>query len=438
MQINVSGILQRVLKRNPTEADLNYHIGQVCRRHCGDRHAQATRAAVQMIDRHSEKLQCARLDSARQLSQGEATVRSVSAGSIEELPPDVQERVRQMMASGETSHSEVRTGPAEIRTVSWQSGDGGEPPISKEVMRQMGGKRPFTMTFVSKGRLSPLKIVGLLVLLLVVLSGASILKVWWYHRTAGRAKQFGSDVEVVERLYADDPESWTIGLQLAEAYARRLVIVRSMAGMKKSLPQITEGVDIDKEHVKRVEAGIAKIEKLMGVEASEQTQRRTAERGKAVCKKLLASKKLKAQDQTQTWIFLGQFHLGLGEAQEAKQASDKAAALDPKHIAPHILNAEIYEYTEKYQQAIDENRTALSKLSGWINREPTMKQYVIWRLGSFSDFGPIAKEQAWRKKKAEMAKQMRQGIDMHIRTLQLLQKAKQVFGKTKPKTPAAK
>ena len=428
MRTEVSAILRAALELAPSEADLDSAIAHVCTQVFGSGDSEELTAVLDALDSFSRQFGCSRLDAARRMAQGQASVRTTRFSSIEEAPPEIQARMREMMESGEAVlHENVSVPITETRrAVTWTPEDGGEPPISAEALREMTGSGPMTMTFALRGRSSKLRIalmLGFLAMVLVAL--LPLLKLMSRPGAGGTSKRLGGDVPVLERLYADDPESKAIAFQLAEAYARRVVAMRSAIGLKEYGRVLSDGKD--KALAARWRANTAAMEKLIGVTATKAELRSMAERGLAVTRKLLNRAKLKKEQRVRSLLLMGRFQLALNQDKAARESSDRAAALDRWHIAPQLLNAEIFERRKEYGAAIAENLKALSKLSAWVKRDPTLSQAVLWRMGSRTSGGAFSKERGWRDRRRKVAAAIRQGIDMHVRVLRLLEKAKKVL-----------
>jgi hypothetical protein len=251
----------------------------------------------------------------------------------------------------------------------------------------------------------------------ITFDGASTLAE--HRRAGGKAARFGAEAAALEQLYRDSPDSKSIAMQLAEAYARKVVGVRCLVQLRGL--NLFEGLDPALRA--RWKANLDRMEDLIGSTGTQKELLATAARGEALARKLLKRDDLEASERFQAHLLLGQFLLAEGRWKPAEAEADRALEIEESHVSPHLLKAEIYQDAEQFDRAVEENMTALAKLPVWVREAPSLSQYVAWRMGSLTRYGADNIERRWRRKKEEAARAIRTGIQMHIQVLKLLEKA---------------
>lgn len=409
MQIDVSEILRTALAQGATEAGLQAHVERVCRHMHGGEWQQAAESTQRMVQHHAADRGTSRLDAARELAGGTATVNVVRYEG-DDMPPEMQSLIDQMRASGKL--------PAD-----------GEAPLTRRVVRRtfVNGKEVPPADFdaaglppaVGRGR-SIVKAALLLLVLLAIGVGVPVLRTWWRVRDRGGSK-IGDRVQRLEARHAKSPGDIELAVQLGEGYARLAVLSRSLRVLKQHrLGVVTaDGVDLDKEWAETT----ARMQSALGLTGADDESASAARKGEALMRGLLADGSLSAAQELTCRILLGHFLVALGDTAGARGQSDLAAALDGLDPRPHLLNARICEEERDYDTAINENQAALAGLSAWVNRDATLLQHVGWAVSGTAAGGEFSRERAWQRRKAAIAKDVRDGINLHITVLRAQAKA---------------
>jgi len=417
MRIDVTGICQGALDLKATEENLDEKILQICRNLYGREYATPMQATVRAINHHAEQFKQSRMASVGDLAESTTVVEVRTWTSGEDLPDDVQKRIAEVKASGR---------PQVVERVVRRTWDPSQGPPDDEILRMLPDgvrvKRGKTgTTLVVKKQNSTLTRFLLLLLLLIVGVSLPLIRLWWNLKGPGAATaslQLEKQVQELEARYAKDPDDLETAMELSEAYARKLVFLRSITGLKRLKPA-EDFPDLSDE----LEESLARLEEAMGFSASEAELEATAVKAEELVRGLLAGEDMPVAVEGTLQIHLGHFLLAQDRIKEAEQASRRAAELDASDPRPHMLNADICEQTKDYQRAIDENRSALAKLSAWVEKDPSLLRYISWAMTAPQGRSAFAQEGSWRKKKQKIAANIQQGIEMHIMSLRTLDKA---------------
>ncbi len=423
MKIDVSEILRAILPSCRSESDLSQRLSDECFRMFGDAGQSAVNGIVSMLDTHARNIGLSRFEAARQLADAEAIIQQQTFTSLEEVPPEIRDRMREIRSGGGNVHVTRKVVTHGPRGTMISEGGDAMSALKEHVRRDAG---PFSSVLVlpgGRGRLAWV-LVGII---LATIVGGTFLFTYLRHRTErpGIEHSWRVDeaVRALEKMHAAKPDDVATSLRLGEAYARKIVAVRSLDGLRRYKP----GFSGDQEKLgQRWDANLAEMEAYMGIEVSAKEMHRTSKEGEALVRRLLARDDVSAEDEATAWLLLGHFLLAQERFEEARETSGRAAALDGKDPRPHMLNAKIFEDKEQYEQAIKENHVALSTMSAWIRKDPSLLRQVLWGMGSPSHTS-IAKEHQWRAQQEKLAKDLALGIQMHIQVLKLKQKAKTVF-----------
>ena len=118
----MDAICRHVLAQEPADGELEARITVVCRNLYGDEHRAAARAVLNAVESHAERAGVSRLEAVADLARGQAEVRVARQAwsSLDEVPPELRERFRQMARDGKPGTVTRQ------RTVHWDAADG--PP----------------------------------------------------------------------------------------------------------------------------------------------------------------------------------------------------------------------------------------------------------------------------------------------------------------------
>ena len=179
MKVDVSGVLRSVLPNCRTEDDLDALLTEECARRYGAQHHSVLRAVSRFLDTQAKRNNESRLAAARRMVQGAATLEQRTFSSLDEMPPEVRARVKEMIESGKgnsvTEH-----------VVRYDAASGAPPPpeviaAMKDRVRQEHG--PLTRTFVVGGGGGWLK-AALFALALLLLIAVLALLYWMKVKSA--------------------------------------------------------------------------------------------------------------------------------------------------------------------------------------------------------------------------------------------------------------
>ncbi|MHC4591247.1 MAG: hypothetical protein ACYS8L_00975 [Planctomycetota bacterium] len=409
MRIDVDGICRALLAEGVTEADVEDRVAEVCRRLYGDQSAGPTRLVLRAIADNASRSGCTLLEAVRALSEtqvdGQATSRRF--GSLDEMPPELRARAEKMIESGE---HEALTRVVKRR---WTPSDGvPSPEVLATVQEQFPGARPeWTGKSLVVRRRSRGKM--LLLFLAVLMAGLALLliRLWVTLRRPSGSRHFGKALQKLEGTFEKDPEDLELGLRLTQAYARKLILVNTLQGMRE------HGPDPSDELAAQWTASVTQMEKLTGLSGSKEELRETGAKAETLARQLLSRDDLTQSQRSTVLILLGHFLLAQGRTDDALEASREATELHPDDVRPHLLNAAVYETTKEYDRGMRENGQALSKLAAWIREDPTSLHYLVWRAG------PDAPPDDPLLRPENVNAGIRQGIEMHNMLLRALAKA---------------
>jgi tetratricopeptide (TPR) repeat protein len=328
------------------------------------------------------------------------------------MPPEIRERAEEMLRTGEPKvvRREVRH--------SWQPSDGEPPPEVLEAIRQQfpGATPKWTGKSIRIRKRSVGK--KILLILAVLLAGITpaLIKLWGTTREPRGLRHFEKALAELEAAQQKKPDDLDLAMRLAEAYARKLTLIRTLEGLKRS------GLESTGELAEQANSRLSDMERHTGVSATQAELSATARKGEELALRLLALADVPATDRGTLHVLLGHFLLAQGRTAEAEQASDRAAELDPADVRPHLLNAAICEETEQYSRGIQENEAALSKLAAWFEKSPSSLQYLDFTAG----LSPGTDENALRSSRGKTEEVLRQSIEMHILLLRTLARVQKV------------
>jgi tetratricopeptide (TPR) repeat protein len=323
------------------------------------------------------------------------------------MPPELRARAEKMIESGE---HEALTRVVKRR---WTPSDGvPSPEVLATVQEQFPGARPeWTGKSLVVRRRSRGKM--LLLFLAVLMAGLALLliRLWVTLRRPSGSRHFGKALQKLEGTFEKDPEDLELGLRLTQAYARKLILVNTLQGMRE------HGPDPSDELAAQWTASVTQMEKLTGLSGSKEELRETGAKAETLARQLLSRDDLTQSQRSTVLILLGHFLLAQGRTDDALEASREATELHPDDVRPHLLNAAVYETTKEYDRGMRENGQALSKLAAWIREDPTSLHYLVWRAG------PDAPPDDPLLRPENVNAGIRQGIEMHNMLLRALAKA---------------
>ncbi|MHC5033473.1 MAG: hypothetical protein ACYTFZ_00340 [Planctomycetota bacterium] len=407
MRIDVDGICRAVLAEGATEADIEEKVAEVCRRLYGDRSAGPAHLVLRAITDRASRSGCTLLESVRALSEaqidGQATFRTF--GSLDEMPPELRARAEKMIESGEND-------AVQVVKRRWTPADGEPPPeVLASIQEHFPGAKP---EWRGKSLVVRRRSLGkmLLLFLAVLMAGLALplIRLWVTVRRPSGSRHFGKALQKLEGTFEKHPQDLELGLRLAQAYARKLILVNTLHGMREHAP------DSSDELGAQWTAGVEQMEKLTGLSGSRQELRTTGSKAETLARQLLSRADLTQSQRGTLLILLGHFLLAQGRTDDALAASREAAELHPADVRPHLLNAAVYEATEEYDSAVRENDEALSKLAAWIRGDPVSLHYLVWRAGP----DPTPGDPLLRLENVDKA--MREGIETHNMLLRALAK----------------
>lgn len=180
MKIDVSELLKGILPKCQSDTDLDHWLLEECRARFGDEHAAAYKAISDVLARRAPDHNGSRLGAANEMTgvssqvQFGTTVKRQVYSSLDEMPPEIRERVEKMMREGKGS-------TVTENVVRWDSRDGKPPPpeVAEKIrahMRAKGGDTPGLHVKVAGG--SVLKWILILIVLLLILGIALLVMVF--------------------------------------------------------------------------------------------------------------------------------------------------------------------------------------------------------------------------------------------------------------------
>ncbi|KPK59483.1 MAG: hypothetical protein AMK73_08595 [Planctomycetes bacterium SM23_32] len=408
MRVDVDAVCRAVLERGVSEASLDEQMTRICTDLFGEGHKEAARLVLRMVEDFAERQGCTRLEAVRRLAQSQATAQVSTRrwSSLEDLPPDIRGRVAEMMESGEPEVAR------DVVTSRWDSQQSGPPP---EVLRALheairDGKPVEPGRF--KVRVGPSWVKRAAVLGVVFLAALAfaLLQVWGELSRPRGLRHFDKALARCEEDYAREPENLELGTRLAEAYGRKLALVRTLENLKRTAHSAAPGeADSDASWRQKV----AEMEAHTGISGTPEEMLATARKGGALARDLLDREGVGPSEEATLQALLGHFLLEQGGVEEARRASDRAAELDARDVRPHLLNAAICERTGDYEGGIRENRAAMGKLAAWVERAPSTLQYLsrqLWPAGDADEATP-------RRAKERLAADVAEQIELHTMLL---------------------
>lgn len=408
MQIQVSEILKDAFAHCRSDGDFDRCLKDAVRRAHGET-PHVLEAVVRMLDGHAQQEGIARIEAARRMAAGTASVNSMRFGSVDEMPPEIRARFEQMKREGRTSDTVTR--------VQRFTPDQLTPEMKGEAVRQMREharrtRRPGTLTLILdrpwKKALAYLALAALLCLPLL----PGILRLMKQAKAPGRF-EVKKAVDQLEKQHAADTDDIDKALRLAEGYARQIVVSRTLKGLREHNPVDAAA---DPGLAKRWEQNLARYETITGVKGTLEEKVNATFKGETLARKLLLRDDLNDAQRMTAHVLLGHFLLAGDRYDEALAASAAAEAFDKVDPRPDILNAHIHEAREAWDEAIAANHAALSKLGPYANRSPGMLREMMWCVG----YTRVTDEIQWRKHQKQIADNLRQGIEMHLLTLKAL------------------
>ena len=103
MKLNVSEVVRSVLEHCAGESDFDRELTAECRRRFGEQADGVLDSLRRFLDGQARRNGVSRYVAAQQFADGEATVTRRTYGAVEDMPPELQARVREMTAQGKTS-----------------------------------------------------------------------------------------------------------------------------------------------------------------------------------------------------------------------------------------------------------------------------------------------------------------------------------------------
>ena len=100
MKIDVSEILREALRYCRSESDLNQRLSGECFRMFGDDGQSAVNGIMSMLDTHARNFGISRLEAARRLADAEAIIRQETFTALDEVPPEIRDRMREVQSCG--------------------------------------------------------------------------------------------------------------------------------------------------------------------------------------------------------------------------------------------------------------------------------------------------------------------------------------------------
>ena len=170
MKVDVSGLLSEIVPNCETDEAFQTALLDKCRQRFGDHADSIHEAVMRIIEGHAKHSGGSHLEAARQIARSRATLdrqtQTIRLSSINDAPPDIREKIKQLMAEGKTSMSTSRTVRYDSKT------DGPPPPEVLEAVRRSLTNEGEISTSVSapSGKGSWLKWVLLIVFLLIVVA----------------------------------------------------------------------------------------------------------------------------------------------------------------------------------------------------------------------------------------------------------------------------
>ena len=170
MKFNLSELLKDILPKCNSDTELDHWLLQECRDRFGAEHAAAYKAISDLLDRRAPDHSGSRLGAAVEMAgissqiRFGTTVKRQVYSSLEEMPPEMRERVERMMREGKGS-------TVTENVFRWDSRDGTPPPpeVAERIrahMRAERGDAPGIRAEVTGG--NALKWILLLVALLLI------------------------------------------------------------------------------------------------------------------------------------------------------------------------------------------------------------------------------------------------------------------------------
>jgi len=177
MKIDVSELLQTILPKCKSDTDLDHWLLEECRERFGDEHAAAYKAISDVLDRRAPDHNGSRLGAAIAMAdtssriQFGTTVNRQVYSSLDDMPPEMRERVERMMREGKGSM-------VTENVFRWDSRDGTPPPpeVAERIpalMRAEGADAPGLRVEATGG--NALKWILILIVLLLAVTIAVLL-----------------------------------------------------------------------------------------------------------------------------------------------------------------------------------------------------------------------------------------------------------------------
>jgi tetratricopeptide (TPR) repeat protein len=413
LNVDVDEVCRMVLASGCAEESVEDEVRQACARLCPGHGKAAARSVMEMIDAFAPRSGGSRLAAVRKLAEAEATIVRESYGSLDEMPPEMRERVARLMASG-------KTGTVRHVTVRHADGTtGGLPPdVLDEIEKARaahGGTLPvgFRVTRRITPWWRPWLLLGIIVLATVAFAGLKLLSdIRHIEKTRGKGAQAIRIAELEEEL-AGDPGRLDAARELAGLYVNRLITIQSLIALREAnLDAVgdADGLDAQKD------GRIASYEEGMQITASAEEAAGLAGKGLALSERALGSADLMPADQGTFQVVRGYCLLALDRPEEARQASEAAAELDDGDIRPYLLNAAIAEARKDYAMAVRELETALKDLNAWVGRGPSLLQEFVWGLGPT----PTADRREWERHRANITRRVGDSIQARLIMLRAL------------------
>ncbi len=391
-ELDIGRVFRRVLGSWQGDAGMRMAVRRVCCELYPDLGDTAADIAWEALKRHAGRTGKELRPAAEELAQGRAIVRVTGtvrrSGSRTDSVPGNRRVVRRTV---------MRPGSHALPAGDLVDG------VSPEFFIPPGGK--WGPRLVWRPVLLRLGLVGLVIAIGVGLQLLALRRDLRENAYGKGVREIGDRIAELRAAYGRGPADVSAGLRLADACARKATMLRTLTGLSDAM----EGLGDDAKRRVDWDARIADIERSAGFESVDDELRATVEEGVAVANALLGT----ASDPEVRGCLLGlrgHLNLGAGLLDESEADAREAAARDQADPRPDLLRAEIAQVRGRHAEAVERRDAALRKLSLFAARASELHHFLGWFGAVHPNDAHPASEQAWRKSKEEVVRQIDRSI----------------------------